>query len=244
MTRTTTSWCILNKRNTASFGHFPHALQVLSLCWSFFQTQPVGRKCGVYVRNLPSLGPKHLDWRAALVLDVMKCDYVSGAEPPTSLDPNYSYRPKLSQVMEHHFFSKPDDAKVLRQNLNLANTTIGREKTSNRSEPNSVGLHIGLIDRKTTRKILNLDAIETALRLEFPDAFLERSTMDDMTPLEQFQWWNRQHVVVLGHGAAANLRNASSIGPLISNHPYPQYSIWSSKPWQKPKQGTTLLVYQ
>ena len=38
-TTTTTVWCFLDRSNTITFDHFPHALQALSQCWSFFQSQ-------------------------------------------------------------------------------------------------------------------------------------------------------------------------------------------------------------
>ena len=87
--RRITLWCFLDKTNTFFFSHFPHAVQALSQCWSFFQTQqakieqqqaPHGTNstptvvidCKIHSR-LAGLGPVDQDWRAALITEILQC---------------------------------------------------------------------------------------------------------------------------------------------------------------------------
>ena len=49
---TITAWCVLDKSNSnKGFGHFPHTLQFVSLCWSFFMREQRQRQdelnCGI-----------------------------------------------------------------------------------------------------------------------------------------------------------------------------------------------------
>ena len=91
-----TSWCFLDSVNTISFFHFPHALQALSQCWSFFQSQKerikdmsredndnesqyssvsYSHQCHVNMDKLSGLGSVEDDWKAALLVKVMQCTY-------------------------------------------------------------------------------------------------------------------------------------------------------------------------
>ena len=46
-------------------------------------------------------------------------------------------------------------------------------------------LRIGLINRKKTRRIVNINELERAIRHAYPQAIVERVTMQGMTPLQQ-----------------------------------------------------------
>ena len=75
------------------FYHFPHALQALSQCWSFFQSQQAllqatassqlsnddndedTFQCRVNLNHLAGVGPVAKDRRTALIVKLMKCTY-------------------------------------------------------------------------------------------------------------------------------------------------------------------------
>ena len=98
------------------------------------------------------------------------------------------------RVLRSHrrYFWKPEDAASLRAQL-FVNGPVNATWS---------GLHIGIVDRKGTRQILNLDEIEASIRKEYPSAIVERVTMEDLKePIKQFRWWSQQDVVLAGHGA-------------------------------------------
>jgi Glycosyltransferase 61 len=203
-----TSWCILDKTSTkedGKFTHFPHALQTLSLCWSWFRTQPATNRCGFYVNGkIGGFGSPDRDWRSALAFQHMGCDLQYSSLPLPTRFP--SYRPLLKDVDGRRYFFQPEDTVGLRDRLYAHDST----------NQTWSGLHIGIVERKGSRKILNMDAIEAAIREEYPSALIERTPMEGLTPLQQFHWWARQDIVIAGHGAAvANMvflrRNAAMI---------------------------------
>jgi len=203
------SWCVLNSKSTkegGKFAHFPHALQSLTLCWSWFRTQPPNNIRGLHVGKVGGFGPVDKDWRAAIAFQVMNCTlrYVGGDSNP---EDGPFYLPPKKEVNHRRYFWSPDDASSFRDQLFL------KEKIN----ATSSGFNIGLVDRKGTRKILNLDQIESAIRRKYPSAVIERVTMEELLePVNQFRWWARQDVVLTGHGAGvANMvflkRNAAVI---------------------------------
>ena len=91
-----TLWCFLDKSSTFVFFHFPHALQSLSQCWSFFQSkrqeilqsknnhpavspQKLEFQCHINLYQSSGFGSVDQDWRAALVVDLMQCTHSYGA---------------------------------------------------------------------------------------------------------------------------------------------------------------------
>eukprot|EP00527_Entomoneis_sp_CCMP2396_P006259 CAMPEP_0198149604 /NCGR_PEP_ID=MMETSP1443-20131203/47351_1 /TAXON_ID=186043 /ORGANISM="Entomoneis sp., Strain CCMP2396" /LENGTH=377 /DNA_ID=CAMNT_0043814691 /DNA_START=74 /DNA_END=1207 /DNA_ORIENTATION=+ len=205
-----TAWCILDKKSTSKFFHFPHALQTLSLCWSWFQTQKEATdKCGLYFREKIGGFSGERDWRQNL-LKVMGCQYTY-LKPPES---DLFYHPPKKEVNERRYFWKPEDAAALRARL--------LSISANQISPSA--LHIGLVDRKKTRRILNIDTIEASIRKEYPTAVLEMTTMEALSPIEQFRFWSRQDLVVIGHGAGMAsmifLKHNSSIVEIFPPHYY------------------------
>ena len=85
--RTIALWCFLDEASTYLFLHFPHALQALSQCWSFFQSKEAELKaespsqhqdkfeCHINLNRVAGLGSVDKDWRAALVVEIMQCTY-------------------------------------------------------------------------------------------------------------------------------------------------------------------------
>ena len=89
-TKTIALWCFLDDKSTYIFPHFPHALQALSQCWSFFQSQQAQLQatassqllsnddtfqCHINLNRVGRLGQVKRDWRAALIVKLMKCTY-------------------------------------------------------------------------------------------------------------------------------------------------------------------------
>ena len=83
-------WCFLDDKSTYIFHHFPHALQALSQCWSFFQSMEAELKasaspphqpnqdnfqCRININRVAGFGSVDQDWRAALVVEIMQCTY-------------------------------------------------------------------------------------------------------------------------------------------------------------------------
>lgn len=60
---------------------------------------------------------------------------------------------------------------------------------------------IGLIQRQTNRRILNLDRLQQAIQQRYPQATIQQVIMEDKDFFEQAEWWAQQHVVVTMHGA-------------------------------------------
>ena len=88
--KTIALWCFLDDKSTFIFAHFPHALQALSQCWSFFQSKEAELKaaspsqhkpnqdkfqCHINLNHMAGLGSVAQDWRAALIVKLMKCTY-------------------------------------------------------------------------------------------------------------------------------------------------------------------------
>ena len=117
-----TLWCFLDQSSTYNFFHFPHALQFLSQCWSFFQSKqqeiiqsknntnstaaspPLEFQCRVNLDHLAGFGSIDQDWRAALVVNLMQCTYSYGAF-------DYSVIASRNQVLPWSLpFTNHDDA--------------------------------------------------------------------------------------------------------------------------------------
>ena len=107
------------------------------------------------------------------------------------------YRLPSEVVVQRHFFAKPEDAAALRtrvfQSLNV--TDVPPRTSGTRAR-------IAFIDRKRTRRILNLENMTAAVRAAFPLASLETAYMEDLQPFEQFIYRGQHDIIVTGHGAA------------------------------------------
>ena len=121
--RTIALWCFLDDQSTYIFAHFPHAMQALSQCWSFFQSQQAQLQattassqlsndnnedmfqCHINLNRVTGLGSVAQDWRAALIVKLMKCTY-------DYTEFNLSQLPQNSTVVSlKHPPDKPQDQK-------------------------------------------------------------------------------------------------------------------------------------
>ena len=311
-----TLWCLLDNGSTETFFHFPHALQSLSLCWSFFMdkqaelqqarteiseihsnssmttpspTTPVTTTwipCHINMHEkLKPLKSVDKDWRAALVFQVMGCTvsyhsynisqltHNGGSLPvmngtlhlpdkhnhtpqdnkmnsiqrdlprSNATHQHYLYRPKREDVYGLRFFWHPRHARQLYQRLQdtLATTKKDRNPkeearttttnttstTTTISAPRTPPLSIGLVNRRKSRRIGNMDQIAEALGQLYPHAQIQQTDMDDMaTPLDQFAWWSQHSLVILPHGASStNLVFLPAGAAVIEVFP-PHYYWW------------------
>jgi Glycosyltransferase 61 len=86
---------------------------------------------------------------------------------------------------------------------------------------------LALIDRKGSRAIRNKQSIQNAIISIFPAGQYEMTFMEDLSPLEQWQFWASKDILLAAHGQAeANaifLHPNASIIEMYPPHYYPQY---------------------
>ena len=243
-------WCQLDEGNVISkhFVHFPHASQALIPCWSWFQKIKRARNnhlpasvtrahthCGFYLKDGLGDFVRPKKWISQLIRH-MGCT-ITVSEPKTGIStgnctrkgaPNCTaihetlvYRLPFDDYYKMKYFDRPDDAAALRtkilQSVHFADTL--RTSTA----------RIAIVDRKRTRRILNLQSMVASLEAAFPNAMIETGYMEDMTPREQFVFWSQHDIIVTGHGAAMTNAiflppgNASAVVELFPPHYYPAY---------------------
>ena len=134
----------------------------------------------------------------------------------------------------YRFFWHADHAKELQHRLHQTQTYqnhLNRQSHDNElvtkdNQQELPTLRIGLVNRLQTRRIGNMHRLIQAIRHEYPHAVIENVTMEDMTPLQQFTWWNQQSIVLLPHGAATtNLLFLQAGSAVIEIFP-PHYYWW------------------
>ena len=258
--------CLLNSRNTFCYVHFPHTLQALSQCWSYFQSQTheilheldhhPQQQDGDAVVVVPRIttaihthgirGRFHslnTDWRASLMQLIMThVRYVNHAKPSTLPRQHQSnrthetriFRPKAG-IEDLQFFWNYSHVQALHENLyqtelyrnqTLGGTVVSSNTTDDHSNQSADPLCIGLINRKTARRIVNMDQLERAIRQEYPQALVQVVTMEGMTPLQQYIWWNQQSIVVTPHGAATTNLIFMKPGSAVLELYQPHYYWW------------------
>ena len=198
-----TAWCILDRNNTNShFRHFPHSLQSLAPCWSFF-CRTAAPQCGIYIQHPPRFVWKQMSSWTRQLVEHMGCRIVVQSQPDISRSVirtgDVQYRVPDRQVLTYAFFEKPEHVQQLQARV-LGNTTVTKTKTD--------AIRIGLLQRiqehpkHPSRIFLNLPEIRSQLQTAFPDAVVEESDMLHFTLKEQARWWHDKDVVVAAHGAA------------------------------------------
>jgi Glycosyltransferase 61 len=100
---------------------------------------------------------------------------------------------------ELNWFEKPEDAAALRS-LVLDRHQVN--STQNRPRSREQHQTITIINRKGMRRLVNVKNITTALRKAFPKALVQTVYMEGTEPMEQFDFWSQQSIVVAPHGGA------------------------------------------
>jgi hypothetical protein len=237
-TTTTTAWCILDKNNTkpSLFSHFPHTAEHLLPCWSYFlrvreqhskpttstsattTTEPGSIQCGFWLDSRKLHIPP--GWAEDLVAS-MDC-VVTSTRPEKD---EFMYRPPHRATESAlSWFQYPADAASLREKIGRGNIDVDASRCTK--------LRIGLVQRRGSRKILNLHAVETSLQNAYSsnnsstsNSCIETVYMEDMTFQQQANWWSRQDVVVIAHGAGVTnvmfMQENASLVEIYPEHYYP-----------------------
>jgi Glycosyltransferase 61 len=198
--------CALDDKNMVYVYNLYHVAQSLLPCWSFFQRVKEAwpeATCTFWLSSQALQRPR--EWQLKLI-ESMNCSLTQAN--PTSVNGNtlVHYNDKNvcpgqyctihiepNPVADHEprydFFERPEDAIALRKQVlgDVANNETNR-------------LKIGLVDRRSNQKVLNIQEIES--EIFFPNAAIELMFMEDMHFEEQARWWSEQNVVVGAHGAA------------------------------------------
>ena len=237
-------WCQLDKGNTLMFPHFPHASQALLPCWSWFQEIMQARSpqlttaaatsahthCGFYLKDGLGRFVRPKEWIDALIRH-MGCS-VTEIEPSRSIDTSSCIRNDTWICKERNttlvyrlpknrrqFFKRPIHAAALRTKILQSLKFEDKRRTST--------ARIAIVDRKHTRRIINLKRMVAAVQEAFPNAIVETAYMEDMKPTEQFLFWSQHDIIVTGHGAAITNAfflppgNASAVIEIFPPHYYP-----------------------
>lgn len=108
-----------------------------------------------------------------------------------------------------HWFEKPEDPAALRSRLldrqDKVNSTWKQPFSREQRQT------ITIINRRDSRRIMNIENITTALREEYPSTPIQTVYLEDVEPLEQFAFWSQQSLVIAAHGAG--LMNAIFLPP-------------------------------
>jgi hypothetical protein len=194
------------------FRHFPHTMQSLAPCWSYFAklrtryaAQNKEVQCGLYLNETGIRWSQVSQWSRQLV-DAWNCTVVHDPPPPEAFREHWRHG--------GGWFRTASDADSMR------NQVLGGSRRAVSATRALVSPRIGLVQRIRARQapsriVLNVDEIVEALRQAFPSALVELTNMSDFSLLEQARWWNSQDLVVLAHGAAVT--NAIFMEPRVSS---------------------------
>lgn len=215
-------WCVLTRNNTRDFYHMAHAAQSVIPCWSWFEkmrrnltTTRMMTYCGIWLTDTKILRLNPAGWTGQLI-EHMGC-IVSETEPPfynTSAAENTNstnrtialfYTSPRNVLTGFQWFERPEDAKSLRrkvlESINFTETAPAQVDNIRGKGDSDAALRIAVVDRKSSRRLLNIENISRALHDAYPSATLEIGYMEDMEPQEQFSFWGRQDIVIAAHGA-------------------------------------------
>ena len=242
-----TNWCIIDNNTTNKpMSNIAHSSEIIISCWNWFETQQKKVRednsssclemsmdstfmdCGFYFGNLTLLKMvtplRNRESWTVLFIQHMNC--VLSDLSPSRPDVIW-HRPNIKR-----YFDTLKSTVQLRTRI-LASITIFYNDSSKFKEINAIkrrknnNLQIGLIDRKGSRAIKNKESIQKAMISIFPSGHYEMAFMEDLSPLEQWQFWASKDIILAAHGQAeANaifLHPNSSIIEMYPPHYYPQY---------------------
>jgi hypothetical protein len=211
------AWCVLDSGNLhKQFRHFPHTLQNLAPCWSYFckqqRQQNHNVSCGLFfnVSDQEHFNYKDIDIWARHLVRSMHCKVmISDASNITAPSQDDAFFRARSMP----WFDSPQDVELLQQ------LVLARRKTKDSPPTFTVSdrLQIGIIQRYPRnkkcekvpmpkpcshyREISNLDQVEKSLQAAFPSADIQVTKLKGKDLAEQAWWWYNQDIVVAAHGA-------------------------------------------
>lgn len=237
-------WCIiatkyLPKTTREHFSHFPHSLEILLPCWSYFMDHSntlSNRNCGFYIASdkivpgawtqqlLDKMGCeiKYRDFSSEVKNDPHQLPDINGKVAILNQDDQYV--PNLFLLRPRHNYFRyiyhQEHAHSLRR-LFISDEEISRIKG------NGKPVQIGMIQRTTSRRIGNFEEIHQALQKAIPDAIITATEFHYDTVEEQARWFATKDVIIGAHGAA--FANSVFITPgTIVMQCYPPGYFWPS----------------
>jgi Glycosyltransferase 61 len=220
----TRHWCIIDDNTTQmEIGNIAHAAQVLISCWNWFQRQSQtssntspqtclsvkngsnyscqSYSCGFFIGNLTirkKLEPlKKSDGWISLLIEHMPC--VLTDLKPTRHDTVW-HRPDLKlrfdSVESALKFQSSIFQSYSKNNHHLSHYERGT--IVSKDDP----VRVGLVNRRDSRYIRNLDKIREAFQKILPTAHFETCFMEDLSPFQQWIFWSSKHIVLAAHGQA------------------------------------------
>lgn len=210
-------WCVIDwdhsfRTTRDEFDHFPHSLEVLLPCWTYFRKQDATANCGLVLLGRKKLG----NWQTEFVKNGMECDVkFLDNKPHAKFDkfgqitngkdiglpegiyhiPNlYLQRPRFGHI---HYMDDRLDAHALRRKF-VSDHYIEQFKGADKA------LQIGIIQRPkgASRRIGNVKEIRSALLKNFPGANVTLTDFSFPTVKEQAKWFATKNIVIAAHGAA------------------------------------------
>lgn len=215
-----TQWCVLDptfmsKNMRKHFYHFPHALEAILPCYSKLieknaittklLDEEIGetlyeRNCGFMVhinlaKNETSLSPY-----IKQVLDKIGCKVKFWNRYDQVPKGNFSFRNNFyrlqSRMHQIKYIDRPEHAHFLRRQF-IPDKHIGKIKGEKKT------LQIGLINRKTSRRVLNMQTdLLKEVKKVFPNANITYSEFEFYSVQEQVEWFATKDVIIAPHGAA------------------------------------------
>lgn len=204
------SWCRLNifgmsRASSLHFGHFPHATETLLRCWSYFAQEGLTDNCGI------DLKWTHLEispWVREFITNVMQCQLSNDASPITQGPKDTIYYPNLYEMNPRfeyiRYLDSPEHAYMLRRRL-VKDEDIAKIKGKDKP------LQIGMIQRKKTRVIENMEEIRDELLKAMQNTEIDITTFEDKSLSEQAFYFASKDIIIAAHGAA--LANSIFITP-------------------------------
>lgn len=181
-------WCHLNANNTVWFHHPPHAAQSMFPCWT---TLSQCDSCGFML----SKDVRVTNWTHGLA-EAMRCQII---HDESNIDAAIAFEFTLPDHPGYnHLWTTPEAASRLQGFLvpSISNGSLSNGSLTNGSPT------LAIIDRRASRKFGNLPGIQFMVNQQFPFLQTTVAYMEDMTPLEQFRFWNSFDIILLAHGAA------------------------------------------
>lgn len=207
---TAVAWCKLSissmsRASSRHFGHFPHATESLLRCWSYFAQEGLTENCGIDLKG------SHLEispWVRDFITNVMQCQFTNEAHPITHGPKDTVYYPNLYKMNPRfeyiRYLDSPEHAHMLRRRL-IKDEDIAKVKGKDKP------LQIGMIQRKKTRVIENMEEIRDELMKNMQNIEIDVTTFEDKTLLEQAFYFASKDIIIAAHGAA--LTNSIFITP-------------------------------
>jgi hypothetical protein len=219
--RSDTSYCQINER--CAMRHFPHYLQYILRCFSFFQSEPhkhlvistSGSECkGTSWKNYSPLEAQSVFQRG---INQLLVDYGISIEPSTTVEPYFGRGDNSSSVIvnidplvgnwgksDSFWMESPEHAREFRRHaisrLNLVQPTSA---STSQASCNDGLPRIAILNRQDKkRSLLNADSIAQALKDEFkmekapPVVYFENATFS-----EQVKFFYQTDILLSPHGA-------------------------------------------